>query len=222
MDVNHAGAYAAFGLVLTAFAAAGCVRSDSRQKASSVRAPDAGARGRVVNAASPKSASPPAPPSPHDMHDALPVAGDESTQSLCTTAPRVTVRDRGVAFRADGRTHHNWQIQIGPTWIFDEGAIDEWRIDLNADGLVDLAVSGRDSCASGGCLSAIYLNCGGGTYVTIAAPRYVESFRPATTRTTTPTGESWLDIKVHVKDRSHPSREGIRTVIWRFDGTTYR
>ena len=133
----------------------------------------------------------------------------------------MTFRDRGIAFRADGRTHRNGHIAVGGTPVFDEGAIDDWRTDLNADGLVDLAVSGRDSCASGGCLSAIYLNCGDGAHVTVLAPRYIEALRPGTTRTT-PAGESWLDVKVHVKDRSHPSREGIRTVVWHFDGTTYR
>jgi len=154
--------------------------------------------------------------------DTAPAAMSSGKPSLCATGRHVTVRDQGIAFRADGRTHHNWHIAISGTPVFDEGAIDEWRTDLNADGLVDLAVSDRNSCASGGCFSAIYLNCSDGAYVTVLAPRYIESIRPGTTRTTTPAGESWLDVRVNVKDRSRPSREGIRTAIWRFDGTAYR
>ena len=192
-------ARAAFGLALGALAVAGCVRSHAPREAHRV-APTPALGAPATDAA----------------------AGRRVQPALCATAPRVIIRDHGGAFRADGRAHHYWHIAVGRTQVFDEGAIDEWRTDLNADGLVDLGVSGRYSCASGGCFSAIYLNCGGGAYVTVLAPKYLSGFRPAATRTTTPSGESWVDLEVDVKDTSHRSREGLRTTIWRFDGTTYR
>lgn len=193
--MSHRWAPAAFGFALGALAVTGCLRSQ-------------------VHRATPT----PAPGAP--AADAA--AGRRVRPALCATAPHVVVRDHGVASRGDGRTQRHWRIAVGREEVFGDGAIDEWRTDLNADGLVDLAVSGRDSCASGGCYSAIYLNCGDGDYVTVLAPIYLPGFRPAATRTTTPSGESWVDLEVDVKDTSHPSREGMRTTIWRFDGTTYR
>jgi hypothetical protein len=149
----------------------------------------------------------------------------ESTVALCRTGKQVELRTSGEVVAPDG-TNNVFQVTQDGLDLFPLGAAKVWSADLNGDGADDLALRVADSCGSGGCEYAVYLNCGDSRYVTVVEPTYAGDLRVGEGVMQFGSGEEWRNLqdehKVAYRGKDGGTHERLEVSVLKFDGRAYR